>query len=258
MVVTGGRIPAYAGMTVRSGNDGRKGQRNPQLPPHSGCFTPPLALGYTGLTSLTRDILMTLPNPSIGEPELRRPAAAIPAEHGIITGDAAIVLKQLRAAGELFEVIIADPPYNIGKDFGNNQDARPLADYIQWTQGWLADCFQLLAPAGLIYLYGFPEIVARIAAQYPIDEQRWLVWHYTNKTVPAARFWQRSHETILCLWRPGSPRPALEIDRSGSRTPQVSSAGPPARNAGIPPLGSAARAGAPFTMPTPTALCPGM
>ena len=79
---------------------------------------------------------MTIIDQSIDEPELRRPAAAIPAEYGIITGDAALVLKQLRAAGELFEVIIADPPYNIGKDFGNNQDARPLADYIQWTQGW--------------------------------------------------------------------------------------------------------------------------
>ena len=156
---------------------------------------------------------MTIRDYSLDQPELRCPAAAIAPEHGIITGDAAVVLKQLRAAGELFEVIIADPPYNIGKDFGNNHDARPLADYIQWTQDWLADCFQLLAPAGLIYLYGFPEIVARIAAQYPIDEQRWLVWHYTNKTVPAARFWQRSHETILCLWRPGSPRPALEIDQ---------------------------------------------
>ena len=168
---------------------------------------------------------MTIRDNSLDEPEFGRsaaarngpfppdgPPAAIP-NHGIITGDAALVLKQLRAAGELFDVIIADPPYNIGKDFGNNQDDLPLDDYIRWTQGWLADCFQLLAPAGLIYLYGFPEIVARIAAQYPIAEQRWLVWHYTNKTVPAARFWQRSHESILCLWRPGSPRPPLEIDQ---------------------------------------------
>ena len=134
-------------------------------------------------------------------------------DNRIITGDTAIVLPQLRAAGELFDIIIADPPYNIGKDFGNNQDAMPLSDYIQWTQGWVADCFELLAPDGLIYLYGFPEIVARIAAQYPIEEQRWLVWHYTNKTVPAARFWQRSHETILCLWKPGGQRPNLEIDQ---------------------------------------------
>ena len=155
-------------------------------------------------------------SPDSGNPDAdldARNPALVPPDYGVITGDAAIVLPQLRDAGELFDVIIADPPYNIGKDFGNNQDDLPLADYIQWTQNWIADCFQLLAPDGLIYLYGFPEIIARIAAQYPIEEQRWLAWHYTNKTVPAGRFWQRSHETILCLWQPGRPRPDLEIDQ---------------------------------------------
>ncbi len=135
------------------------------------------------------------------------------AENGIITGDAADVLQQLRNAKESFDIIIADPPYNIGKDFGNNQDTMPIGRYIEWTKNWLSDCFQLLTEGGLIYLYGFPEIIARVAAHYPIEEQRWLVWHYTNKTVPAGRFWQRSHETILCLWRPGEHRPDLEVDQ---------------------------------------------
>ena len=30
---------------------------------------------------------------------------------------------------------------------------------------------------------------------------RWLVWHYTNKTTPSLNFWQRSHESILVLWK---------------------------------------------------------
>ena len=104
-------------------------------------------------------------------------------------------------------------PYNIGKDFGNDDEVMPIDDYVDWALGWLGDCFRLLADDGLLYLYGFPEIVARIAARFPLDEQRWLVWHYTNKTVPSLKFWQRSHETILCLWKPGRPRPDLEIDQ---------------------------------------------
>ncbi len=153
-----------------------------------------------------------------GEHEIRQTGAdnasgSARAENGIITGDAAAVLPQLRNAGESFDVIIADPPYNIGKDFGNNQDAMPLSGYIEWTREWLADCFQLLARGGLIYLYGLPEIISHIAVQHPVEEQRWLVWHYTNKTVPSSRFWQRSHETILCLWDPDDRRPDLEIDQ---------------------------------------------
>ena len=131
----------------------------------------------------------------------------------VINGDAIVVLKELRERGERFDVIIADPPYNIGKDFGKGKDVLPMQEYISWVGGWMADCFDLLADEGLLYLYGLPEIIARIAVLHPVDEQRWLVWHYTNKAVPSSRFWQRSHETILCLWTPGRNRPALELDQ---------------------------------------------
>ena len=142
------------------------------------------------------------------------PADAPPTRYSsIITGDAAVELPALRDAVHRYDVIVADPPYNIGKDFGNNNDAMPIADYVEWAKGWVAHCFELLAKGGLLYVYGLPEIIARVAAHYPIDEQRWLVWHYTNKTIPSSNFWQRSHETILCLWQPGERRPNLEIDQ---------------------------------------------
>ena len=131
---------------------------------------------------------------------------------GIITGD---VLKTLWdfPIEIKFDVVIADPPYNIGKDFGTNSGDMPLDEYVKWTEKWLNRCFQLLADNGLIYVYGFAEILSRISALYPIDQQRWLVWHYTNKAVPSLKFWQRSHESILCLWKPESERPDLEIDQ---------------------------------------------
>ena len=110
-----------------------------------------------------------------------------------------------------FDVVIADPPYNIGKDFGNKSDKQNFSDYILWSCEWLDICMAHLKSTGVAYIYGFPEILAHIAVRYPPDKQRWLVWHYTNKTVPASKFWQRSHESILCLWK--EKRPNLEIDR---------------------------------------------
>lgn len=130
----------------------------------------------------------------------------------IITGDALAIIPDL-PANMRFDVVVADPPYNTGKDFGNNRDLMPMEDYVKWTRQWVAQCFDRLADGGLIYIYGLPEILAHIAVQYPISEQRWLVWHYTNKTVPSSSFWQRSHESILCLWHPGTKRPTLEIDQ---------------------------------------------
>ena len=130
----------------------------------------------------------------------------------IILGDVLGVLGNL-GNDRKFDVIIADPPYNIGKNFGNNYDRRQMSDYVAWSQEWLSKCFDVLEEDGLIYVYGFPEILARIAVLFPVEEQRWLAWHYTNKAVPSSKFWQRSHESILCLWKPGKKRPALEIDQ---------------------------------------------
>ena len=131
----------------------------------------------------------------------------------IVLGDVLQVLPALIKAAQSYDVIIADPPYNIGKDFGSNRSERPIDEYVQWAKTWLDDCLTLLKPNGLIYLYGFPEIAARISSQFSIAQQRWLVWHYTNKTVPSLKFWQRSHETVLCLWKAGVPRVDLEVDQ---------------------------------------------
>lgn len=134
-----------------------------------------------------------------------------PAKSELILGDVIEILKE-QSPKYKFNVIIADPPYNIGKDFGNGSGKMSLTNYISWCKEWIGLCFNLLEDNGVIYVYGFSEILARISASYPIEEQRWLIWHYTNKVVPSSRFWQRSHESILCLWK-SDTLPTLEIDQ---------------------------------------------
>ena len=131
---------------------------------------------------------------------------------GVVAGDVLEIMASLRP-GQTFDVIIADPPYNIGKDFGVYTDLLPLDAYLEWTHEWVAACRERLSPGGLLYVYGLPEILARVAAHFEIQQQRWLQWHYTNKAVASSRFWQRSHESILCLWRTDEQRPSLEIDQ---------------------------------------------
>lgn len=99
------------------------------------------------------------------------------------------------------DIVIADPPYNIGKDFGNNSDNLSLPDYIAWSSRWINECLRILKDTGTMFIYGFPEILAHISVRLPIDKQRWLQWHYTNKNMPNLNFWQRSHESILCIWK---------------------------------------------------------
>lgn len=104
-------------------------------------------------------------------------------------------------ASDSADIIIADPPYNIGKDFGNNHDKLPLSDYLLWSQQYISECLRILKPSGTFFIYGFPEILAHISVTLPINKHKWLQWHYTNKNVANLNFWQRSHESILCIWK---------------------------------------------------------
>ena len=147
-----------------------------------------------------------LQNPALQKTRLKRTIL-----NQILLGDSLQILRQM-PGNITFDLVIADPPYNIGKNFGNNRDRRRLTDYIEWSVEWINLCLQRLKKNGLMYVYGFPEILAHIAVQFPLEKQKWLVWHYTNKTVPSLKFWQRSHETLICLWK-DLKRPNLEIDQ---------------------------------------------
>ncbi len=116
----------------------------------------------------------------------------------IILGDAVEELKKL--PNESCDVIIIDPPYNIGKDFGNNLDKRELKEYVTWCKEWINESIRVMKPTGTIFIYGFSEILAYLSVEIPINK-RWLIWHYTNKNVASLNFWQRSHEAIICVWK---------------------------------------------------------
>jgi len=117
----------------------------------------------------------------------------------IICGDCLEILPTLEVGAQ---IIIADPPYNIGKDFGNKSDKQPMDQYLDWCEKWIHECLRLLKPNGTMFVYGFSENLALILSRVPYSiHRRWIVWHYTNKNVPSLHFWQRSHESILILWK---------------------------------------------------------
>lgn len=127
-------------------------------------------------------------------------AALEPVRQDIIQGDSLEILPTLEDNSA--QIIIADPPYNIGKDFGNDSDKRPMDEYLKWTEKWINECIRILKPNGTMFIYGFSEVLALILSKVPYNiNRRWIVWHYTNKNVASLNFWQRSHESILILWK---------------------------------------------------------
>jgi site-specific DNA-methyltransferase (adenine-specific) len=123
-----------------------------------------------------------------------------PLRQEVLQGDALELLPHM--ASESAQIVLADPPYNIGKDFGNDSDKQPMQAYLDWCERWIGESLRILKPNGTMFIYGFSEILALILSRVPYSvNRRWIVWHYTNKNVASLNFWQRSHESILVLWK---------------------------------------------------------
>ncbi len=56
------------------------------------------------------------------------------------------------------DTIFADPPFNLGKQYGENTyDNLPAKEYIDWCKEWLAECIRVLRPGGSLFLYNLPK-----------------------------------------------------------------------------------------------------
>ena len=129
----------------------------------------------------------------------------------IVTTDILEGISYSKRKGLKFDLAICDPPYNAKNEFDKSSRSMSHESYIRWTEEWLKGVFELLKQDGLVYVYGFAEVLAHIAVGFSRENQKWLQWHYTNKTVPRSKFWQRSHESILCLWN--QKKPPLQVDQ---------------------------------------------
>lgn len=96
------------------------------------------------------------------------------------------------------DLVVADPPYNLGKAAWDHLGS--LEDYLAWSERWLDAAHQALSPTGTLYVMGFPEVLAHVTARVSgrWARTRWLTWYYRNKA-NLRNDWGRSHEAILCL-----------------------------------------------------------
>ena len=70
--------------------------------------------------------------------------------------DCLAVLPHLK--DEVFHTVFADPPFNLGKDYGPHwEDARPAEAYIDWCRLWVRECVRALRPGGALMLYNLPR-----------------------------------------------------------------------------------------------------
>ena len=116
----------------------------------------------------------------------------------IITGDALYELTKIDTSS--VDLVVADPPYNLGKDYGNNHDIKGFDEYLCFSRTWLTEAHRILKPTGTLYVFmGFRfisylyDILDRELRMY---FNSWIVWHYTQGIGKTKGFSPR-HDDIL-------------------------------------------------------------
>jgi len=92
---------------------------------------------------------------AVEEPQLLAPVLETPLGK-LYNADCLDLLPTI--ASESVDLVFADPPFNLGKEYGHKvNDLREEEEYLSWCEEWLTECIRVLAPGGALFLYNLPK-----------------------------------------------------------------------------------------------------
>ena len=100
---------------------------------------------------------------------------------------------------ESIDLLIADPPYGLGKDYGNDSDKRKDIEFLKWTEQWLSLALPKLKSTGSLYIFTTwrhsPEIFMFLKSRMLMLNE--IIW---DRKVPSMggsiRRYSSVHDTI--------------------------------------------------------------
>lgn len=117
-----------------------------------------------------------------------------------ILGDSLQILRQMKSNS--VHLIFADAPYNIGKDFGNNQDKwETVQQYIEWCKCWIDECIRVLSDNGTMYFMTatqhMPYLDVYVSENYHVLCR--IIWSYDSSGVQSKKIFGSLYEPILMI-----------------------------------------------------------
>lgn len=97
------------------------------------------------------------------------------------------------------DLILADPPYGLGKDYGNDSDKLDTEAYLEWMQQWIDVALPKLTPGGSLYIFltwrYSPEVFVMLKQRMMMVNE--IIW---DRRVPSmggsTRRFSSVHDTI--------------------------------------------------------------
>lgn len=115
--------------------------------------------------------------------------------NAIFVGDGLEGMRQLPSG--CVDLVFADPPYNLGKNFGNNLDRRPNREYREWCATWMGELHRLVKPNATIYVccdWFYSGMFQELLSEHFIIQNR-ITWK-REKGRGAKTNWKNNMEDI--------------------------------------------------------------
>lgn len=119
--------------------------------------------------------------------------------HKIYQGDAIQVLRE-NISDNSIDLIFADPPYNIGKRFGDFDDKWPSdEEYAEWCKTWLDLCLQKLTETGSMYIMTSTQAMPYLDLylRQKADVLSRIIWSYDSSGMQAKKHYGSMYEPLL-------------------------------------------------------------
>jgi site-specific DNA-methyltransferase (adenine-specific)/adenine-specific DNA-methyltransferase len=116
----------------------------------------------------------------------------------IIQEDCIAGLRRLPAG--CARLIVADPPYNLAKDFGAWKEREHAKRWLPWSKEWIAEAVRLLAPGGSIFIYGIHRHLCWIQChlyEIGLTYRRQIIWNYENGFAGYSKTLAAHYEPLL-------------------------------------------------------------
>lgn len=116
----------------------------------------------------------------------------------IILGDCIEGMRNL--PDESAHLIVADPPYNLNKDFGEWKELQKKEQWLSWSKEWLFQAKRILTPGGSIFVYGIHHHLCWLQCylyELGLSYRRQIIWHYENGFAGYTRTLAAHYEPLI-------------------------------------------------------------
>lgn len=101
---------------------------------------------------------------------------------------------------ESIDLIIADPPYNLNKNFGQWDESKNKNIWLPWSKDWLNECQRILKKDGNIFVYGIHHHLCWLQCHMidiGLEYRRQIIWYYENGFSGYKKTLQAHYEPLL-------------------------------------------------------------